>query len=136
MSYAAYAHPAFMFAVLVLGLHTLWLGIALRRARIARRPLSSERHRRAGRWLALLVSVGFASGLASMARFGKGGVFGSAHALLASLALLGLLSGAAVGLYIERRGRAVRLRGIHAALAAMGMLVALAAGVAGFAILP
>ena len=135
MSYAPYAHPALMCAVLVLGLYTLYQGVAMRRARLARRPRPSSTHRRAGRWFALLLTIGFASGVVSMAVFGKG-VFGTVHALLATIALGGLLGGSGVGLYMERRGRVARLRAYHATLAGVGMLIALLAGVAGIAILP
>ena len=59
----------------------------------------------------------------------------SVHFPLASSALLGMGAAAAIGLAMER-GRALRARSAHALLGAGGVLFALAAAIAGLAILP
>jgi hypothetical protein len=62
-------------------------------------------------------------------------VLGSVHGWLATGALVGFCAGGALGLALERRGRGP-LRNWHALTASAGLLLGLAAAVAGFAILP
>lgn len=135
MRWLAYLHPIAMFAVLTLGLVALLEGLQIRQARVLRRPYANRRHRRLARVFLLLAIAGFASGLASMALLRGKPVFESVHALLTSLALAGFLVGAVLGRKLERELDS-NLRAPHAIVASAGLLLALAALVAGFAILP
>ncbi len=135
MRWLAYAHPLAMVLILLLAVWVLRLGLALRRARLARRPADSARHARLARWVVPLVVVGWGAGLASMAWLRGGPALQSVHFLLASSALLGMGAAAAIGLAMER-GRARRARTAHALLGAGGLLLGLAAAIAGMAILP
>jgi hypothetical protein len=131
----AYLHPVAMLAVLGLGLVVLIEGLHIRRGRIVGQPWGSRRHRRFARIFLALVAVGFVAGLASMAFLREKPVFGSVHAALTSAALVGFAAGGYLGLRLERDLRSP-LRGLHAIGASLGLLLALAAAVAGFAILP
>ena len=131
----AYLHPALMVGVLALGGLVLREGLRLRAGRMRGRSPDSRRHRRLGKLFVALVGVGFAAGLASMAWLRERAVFESIHALLTLSALLGFLGAAALGLRLEVRPES-RAREIHVALGAGGLLLALTAAVAGFAILP
>lgn len=125
-----------MVAVLALGLFVLRDGLAIRDGRLMRRPVSSRRHRRVAKVVVVLAIAGFASGLASMGWLRGKPLFGSVHAWLALGALLGFSAGGAFGLLLERRGRSLPLRGFHAVTASVGLLLGLAAAIAGLAILP
>jgi hypothetical protein len=131
----AYLHPVAMLAVLGLGLIVLIEGLHIRRGRIVGPKWASRRHRRFARIFLALVAVGFVAGLASMAFLREKPVFGSVHAALTSAALVGFAAGGYLGLRLERDLRSP-LRGLHAIGASLGLLLALAAAVAGFAILP
>jgi len=131
----AYLHPIAMVAVLGFGLIVLLEGLQIRRARILRQRYDNRRHRRFARVFVLLASAGFASGLASMAFLRGKPIFGSVHAVFTSAALCGFVIGGMLGLKLERTGRSP-LRGFHAITASLGLLLGLAAFVAGFAILP
>ncbi len=89
MRWLAYAHPLAMVLILLLAVWVLRLGLALRRARLARRPADSARHARLARWVVPLVVVGWGAGLASMAWLRGGPALQSVHFPLASSALLG-----------------------------------------------
>ena len=135
MRWLAYLHPVAMVAVLGLGLIVLIEGLHIRRGRILRHPWSNRRHRRFARVFLLLVGAGFAAGLASMAFLRGKPVFGSVHSGLTSAALVGFAIGGYLGLQLERNLRSP-IRSVHAITASLGLLLALAAAVAGFAILP
>jgi hypothetical protein len=124
-----------MIAVLGLGLIVLIEGLHIRRGRILGHPWGSRRHRRFARVFLLLVGAGFAAGLASMAFLRGKPVFGSVHSALTSAALVGFAVGGWFGLQLERNLRSP-IRSFHAITASVGLLLALAAAVAGFAILP
>jgi len=131
----AYLHPAAMVGILALALFVFRDGLRIRRGRLTRRPVDARRHRRVARVVVVLASAGFASGLASMAFLRDKPLFTSFHAWLATGALTGFTVGGALGLALERRGRAP-VRRWHALIASAGLLLGLAAAVAGFAILP
>lgn len=135
MHWLAYAHPALMVCVLSLGLFVFREGLRNRRARREGRPFDSRRHRRAARVFLALIALGFVAGLASMGGLRGEPLFGSLHAYLALSALVSFGLAGILGLRLERRGE-LRTRGLHAALGALGLLLGLAAGVAGFSILP
>ncbi|HXZ85453.1 MAG TPA: DUF4079 family protein [Myxococcota bacterium] len=130
-----YLHPAAMVGVLALALFVLRDGLRIRRGRLLRHPVDSRRHRRLARVVVLLALAGFGAGLASMAFLRDKPLFTSLHAWLASGALVGFAVGGSLGLALERRGRAP-IRNWHAWTASAGVLLGLAAAVAGFAILP
>jgi hypothetical protein len=132
----SYLHPAAMVTVLALGLFVLRDGLRIRNGRLVRRPVGSRRHRRLAKLLVLLVVAGFGSGLYSMAGLRGKALFGSVHAWLATGALVGFSAGGAAGLWLERRMRVEPLRAVHAVTASVGLLLGLAAAVAGLAILP
>lgn len=138
MDAAAYAHPTLMVAALALAVYTLRQGLRLRRARVLRQPGGRplrRRHVRSGRISVVLVLLGLASGWASLVWIRRDAPFESVHFLLVLPAALGLGAGGVLGLRLERRARP-GLRGAHAWLAGLGLLLGLAGGVAGFAILP
>jgi len=130
-----YLHPVVMVAVLTLGLFVLRDGLRVRRGRLLRRPVDSRRHRRLARVVVVLALVGFGSGLVSMGWLRGKDLFESVHAWLATGALVGFSAGGALGLALERRGRGP-IRSLHALTASAGLLLGLAAAMAGFAILP
>jgi hypothetical protein len=130
----AYLHPVAMLAVLALGLVVLLEGLAIRRARMLRQRYDSRRHRRLARWFVALVVIGFGSGLFSMAVLRGKPIFGSVHSALTSAALVTFAIATALGFHLERNPRSA-LRGVHVAAGSLGLLLAFAAAVAGFAIL-
>jgi Protein of unknown function (DUF4079) len=132
---AAYLHPVAMIAILALGMFVLREGLRIRRGRLLRRPVPNRRHRRLARWLIWLALAGFGAGLASMVWLRGKPAFGSVHFWLAAGALSGMWMGAQLGFQLEKDGRAP-IRGLHALLGTAGLLLGLAAAVAGFAILP
>jgi hypothetical protein len=136
VSWLVWLHPLLMTALLALALLVLREGLRIRRGRIVGRPVDSRRHRRLGRVAVPLLVAGFAAGLASMAWLRPGEpLAGSVHFRLALPALLGFALGGALGLRLER-GAGPRTRRLHAWLGALGLLFGLAAGAAGFSILP
>ena len=135
MRWLAYLHPVAMIAVLGLGLVVLIEGLHIRRGRILHHPWGNRRHRRFARVFLALVAAGFLAGLASMAFLRAKPVFGSVHSALTSAALVGFAIGGYLGLRLEGNLRSP-LRPFHAITASAGLLLALAAAVAGFAILP
>ena len=135
MIWLAYVHPLAMIAILALGVVVLREGLRIRRARLTGRPVRSARHRQLAKLFVPLAGLGFAGGPASMRWLRAEEVFESVHSLLAIAAVLGLCLGGLLGLRLERReGRAIR--GLHSICAGLGLLVGLAAGIAGIAILP
>src|SRR5262245_56896478 len=124
-----------MVAVLALALFVLRDGLQIRRGRLLRRPFDARRHRRLARVVVVLVIAGFGAGLGSMAWLRGKAVFDSVHAWLATGSLVGFSAGGRLGLALERRLRGP-LRSWHAVTASVGLLLGLAAALAGFAILP
>ncbi|MFQ5512851.1 MAG: DUF4079 family protein [Myxococcota bacterium] len=135
MRWLAYLHPALMLVVLALGVLVLREGLRGRRARLAARSYDTLRHRRLARIFVPLVVLGFGAGAASMGLLRGRPLFESFHGGLVLVAGPALLLAGLLGLRLERRPHAGS-REIHALLGALGLLLALAAGVAGFAILP
>lgn len=135
MRWLAYAHPLVMAGTLLLAVWVLRLGLELRRARRAHRIADPGRHAALARWVVPLIVLGWGAGLASMAWLRGKPVVQSVHFPLASAAALGLASAGAIGLALQR-GRALGARTAHALLGAGGLLLGLAAAVAGMAILP
>ncbi len=90
---------------------------------------------RISRWAVSLIVLGWGAGLASMAWLREQAVFESVHFALTSGALIGVAGAGAIGLGLQR-GRALGARSAHALLGAGGLLLGLAAAVAGMAILP
>ena len=113
----------------------LRLGLQLRRARLRRSPADPARHAALARWVVPLIMLGWGAGLASMAWLREKPLLESVHFPLASAALLGMGAAGVIGLAMQR-GRALGARGAHALLGAGGLLLGLAAAVAGMAILP
>ncbi len=136
MRWLAYLHPALMLLVLALGLVVLREGLRVRRARFLRQPFDSRLHRRLARIFVALVVLGFGAGLASMGWLRGEPVFESVHSILVSGVLVSLLLAASLGLLLERRLGSRWIRSAHLMLGAGGLLLALTAAIAGFAILP
>jgi len=135
MLWLAYLHPALMLGVLALGLLVLREGLRLRQARFQRRPRDSQRHRNLARVFVPLIVLGFGSGLLSLGVLRGLPVFESVHSVLVTGALVGLSSAGLLGVWVQRSGHP-RVRSLHALLGALGLLLALTAVVAAFAILP
>ena len=130
-----YLHPIAMTTLLALGVFVFRDGLRIRRGRLTARPVDARRHRRLARVVVVLAVLGFGSGLVSMGWLRDKPLFDSVHAWLASGALAGFSAGGAFGLWLERRGRG-SIRSWHALTASAGLLLGLAAAIAGFAILP
>jgi hypothetical protein len=124
-----------MTAVIALGLIALREGLALRRARLLDRARDSGRHRRVAQGFVVLVVLGYASGLFSMAKLRAEPLFESFHFMLTTTAGTALLLALGLGKNLERVPSSV-VRGAHLACGAVGLLLALLAAVAGIAILP
>ena len=136
MRWLVWVHPLLMSALLATALLVLREGLAIRRGRIAARRVDSRRHRRLGRLAVPLLVAGFATGIASMAWLRPGEPLAeSVHFRLAVPAILGLCAGGWLGLRLEK-GADLRVRRLHAWLGALGLLLGLATGAAGMAILP
>jgi hypothetical protein len=131
----AYLHPAFMLVVLALAIFVLRDGLAIRRARLAKRPYRSIRHRVLAKLVVALVVLGFGAGLVSMAVLRDRPVAESIHFPLAVCAMLGMGAAGVLGLRLERNLHST-VRPVHALCGAFGLLMGLAAAIAGFAILP
>ena len=136
MPWLAYLHPALMLMVLALGLVVLREGLRVRRARFLRQRFDSRLHRRLARIFVALVVLGFGAGLASMGWLRGEPIFESVHSTLVSGVLVSLLLAASLGLLLERRAGPRWIRSAHLILGAGGLLLALTAAIAGFAILP
>ena len=124
-----------MLLILVLAVFVLRDGVAIRRARLAQRPIDSRRHRRLARFLVAGALLGFGAGLYSMAALRGQALAESVHFPFALLAITGFGAAGSLGLRLER-GASLTTRQAHAILGTLGVLFALGAGVAGFAILP
>ncbi len=135
MDWIVYVHPASMLAVVALGIVVLREGLALRRARIRRRAVSSARHRRYAKILIPLVALGWAMGVASMVLLRNRDMFESIHWPFGSSALVLLVIAGAIGLRLER-AQALDQRTAHVAFGALGVLLMIGAAVAGMSILP
>jgi len=133
----AYVHPLWMVASLALCIVALRAGLALRRARIARRPPpggARERHLRVAKPAVALVLGGFALGPVTVAALRDWTPMSSFHSLLGGLAVLLFVGASLQGRRLERGDRTARET--HARLAAAATALALAAAVAGFVLLP
>jgi hypothetical protein len=133
----AYGHPAWMIAALGMCLFALRIGLAIRRARRARRPPPSgarARHLRIAKIGVTFALVGFALGPLSVALLRDWTPMSSFHSLLGGIAAV-LFAGAALqGRRLERGDRAAR--NVHALLGGAAVSIALVAAIAGFALLP
>jgi hypothetical protein len=112
-------------------------GLSLRRARLARRPPPAgarRRHLRVAKPAVALICVGFAAGLASAVWLRGMTPLASFHGLLGVGALALFVATWRQGTRLERGDASVR--NLHAQLGAGALLVAVAAALAGFAILP
>ncbi len=135
MSWLAYLHPIAMVGVVGLGLLVLREGLRLRRARLRRRPVSSRAHRRLAKPFVALLLLGYGAGLVSMSVLRGRPLLESFHSLLTSGVLVCAVAAGILGLRLERRP-AVTPRTAHVAAGSLGLLLALAAAIAGFSILP
>ena len=124
-----------MLAVLALGLWVAREGVRIRVARLRRRGYDSRAHRRRARWFVGLALAGGVAGLASGVALRGMEPLRSAHAWLVVSAVCALALAGGLGLRLERGGD-VAVRRAHLAAGAVGLLVALAGAVAGWAILP
>ncbi len=135
MIWLAYLHPVAMIATLALGILVLREGLRIRRSRLQAAPVRSARHRKLAKVFVPLAALGFATGPASMTWLRGKDVFDSVHSLLALAAVSGLIAGGLLGLRLERQADH-RIRALHSICAGIGLLIGLATGVAGIAILP
>jgi hypothetical protein len=135
MDWLVWMHPAGMLAVLALGFMAFRDGVLIRRARLTRSARDSRRHRRLGKLFAILTTLGYASGIASMVALRDDPAFESFHALFTSAVVACILAAGGLGLGLER-GASDRVRAVHLICGAIGLLAALGAAVAAFAILP
>ncbi len=135
MKTLAWAHPLAMVAVLALGLIVLREGVRIRASRLRRRGYDSRRHRRLARGFVGLALLGGVVGLASATALRGMEPLRSVHAAMVVPAVLALTVAAGFGLRLERGG-SLGVRRAHLVAGTVGLLVALAGAVAGWAILP
>ena len=131
----AYVHPVLMLGLLALALFVLREGIGIRRARQAGGRFESSRHRRLARVLVAGVVAGAVLGVVSIVWLRGDPPARSVHFPIALVAALLIASAGGLGLLLERGGVG-RTRAVHALCGVLGVLLALAAAVAGMAILP
>ncbi len=136
MEWLAYLHPVWMVASLTLAALALQRGLVLRASRHRRRrrtPLDVAAHVRLARPAVLVLAIGFVGGPLSMWWLRDRSPFGTLHAMFGSLAILGFIATAWLGRRLERgEGDAV----VHGIVATLAILLAGAAAVAGFVLLP
>jgi hypothetical protein len=116
---------------------TLRAGLALRRLRASGARFDPEallRHLRLAKPTVVLVLLGFVAGPISMGLLRGRSPFGTAHAFLATFAVLLFVATAFVGRRLE--AGAGRNRNLHAILGVLALLASGAAAVAGFVLLP
>lgn len=124
-----------MLAVLALGLWVLREGVRIRVSRLRGRGYDSRAHRRLARWFVALALAGGVAGFASAFALRGMEPLRSAHAWLVVPAVCALALAGGLGLLLERGGN-LAVRRVHLVAGTVGLLVALAGAVAGFAILP
>jgi len=126
-----------MIASLGLVLVALRAGLALRRARTARRPPprgARQRHLRIAKPATACVGLGLVAGPVSSVWLRGWEAFGTFHAWLGLVAVLCFSVAAVAGRRLES-GRA-GARSVHALFAALGVLASALAAMAGFVLLP
>jgi Protein of unknown function (DUF4079)/Eukaryotic cytochrome b561 len=137
LRWLAYAHPVWMVAALALCLAALRAGLALRRARLSRRPPprgARRAHLRLAKPAVVALLVGFAGGPASALWLRGWTPVSSLHGVLGVVAAALFAATAVLGRRLEHGRRAARAA--HARTAALAVLAGLVAAAAGFALLP
>ena len=135
LRWLAWGHPVAMSVGLLLAVVALRLGLALRSARRARRPIGAEarrRHLRVAKPAVAILLVGFLGGPASAVWLRGWEAFGTFHSVLGVLAAFFFLSTGIEGRRLERGGGD---RDRHALLAVVAVLFGGCAAFAGFVLL-
>jgi len=136
-AWLAYGHPAWMVVSLGLCLFALRIGLAIRRARLSHRPAprgARARHLGAAKPGVVLVLFGALLGPLSVALLRDWTPMSSFHALVGGITALLFVCAGLQGRRLERGDRAAR--NTHALLGGAAVSLALAAAIAGFALLP
>ena len=137
MRLLAFAHPLWMSVAIAIAVLAARSGIQMRSARrlgTRRDPAARGRHLRTAKLAVALVVIGFAGGPLSMAFLRGRDPFGTAHAWIATLALVLFAATAVIGRGLERgRSRALDR---HALVAALALLAAGVAAMTGWVLLP
>ena len=137
-----YVHPALQVLVLIIAFAALRLGLALKQARLRRRPLHNrrevfQRHTQLGVLFLGGLCGGYLLGLLSMPWLREQAPFQSTHFYFATLAALLLLGGGYTGWRLKcGTTRYADVRDIHGFLVYLGLFISLGAGVMGFMLLP
>jgi hypothetical protein len=143
-----YLHPLWQIGALALAFWTLSLGLRMRALR--RRPARArggmaagerraslrERHARAGLLFLGAIAAGYAAGPLILGLAREKPVFESAHAFFATLTLLLLASGGALGYRLWRGAGSPRDRDLHAYCMGFGLFLAIVAVMLGLGLLP
>ena len=126
-----------MLCSIVLALAALRAGLAIRRARLARRPRprgARQRHVRLAKPAVALILVGFMAGPVSAVLLRGWTAFATLHGVVGTIAA-GCFAAAAIhGRRLQRGGEASR--SAHTLLSGIALLAAALAAVAGFVLLP
>ena len=133
----AFGHPLWMSASIAIALLAARSGLQMRNARrlgTRRDAAARGRHLRTAKLAVSLIAIGFAGGPLSMALLRGRDLFETAHAWIATLALLLFATTALVGRRLER-GRS-QSRDLHALFAALALLAAGVAAMTGWVLLP
>ena len=133
----AYAHPLWMTVALALAVLAARSGLRMRSARrlgTRRDPAERGRHLRRAKLAVAAIAIGAVGGPLSMLWLRERAAFETAHAWIASIALLLFLIAAWLGRRLERgRGRNLDA---HALVAALALLAGGLAALTGFVLLP
>jgi phosphatidylglycerophosphate synthase len=133
----AFGHPLWMSVSIAIAVLAARSGLRMRSARrlgTRRDPALRRRHLRAAKLAVTLVAIGFAGGPLSMSLLRGRDPFETAHAWIATLALVLFAATAVIGRGLER-GRS-RSLDRHALVAALALLAAGAAAMTGWVLLP
>ena len=136
MRLLAWLHPLWMLGSITLAGLALREGLLLRRARLGGRPRvpgARARHVRVAKLAVAAVILGFVAGPISMIWLRGRAPFETVHALLGCLAATCFAVTAFLGRRLER---GAGQRAPHGALGLLAFLLAAAAAVAGFVLLP
>lgn len=137
LRYLAFGHPLWMSVSIVIAVLAARSGLRMRTARrlgTRREPAARARHLRTAKLAVSLIAIGFVGGPLSMAFLRGRDPFETAHAFIATLALVLFITTALIGRRLER-GRS-RSLDLHALVAALALLAAGVAAMTGWVLLP
>jgi hypothetical protein len=139
--FLAYLHPLWQIGSIAVAVWTLSLGLRMRALRrtgqgAAMRTTLLRRHVRAGLAFVGALTAGYAAGPLTLALVRDKPVFRSAHSFFATITLLLIVSGGALGWRLWRGTGSPTTRDLHAYCMGVGLFLATVAAVLGLGLLP